>query len=95
MAQEVERPAKHLADGAWKTTSPAWLAEARRLLDHLSRHGGRTAVDSPRLNLRPVSLPMMPGWWAAEATRLVTTWRPPPAAAGQKEPGSMISSPSS
>ncbi|MDQ1020001.1 MULTISPECIES: hypothetical protein [Streptomyces] len=56
---------------------------------------GRIAVDSPRLNLRPVSLTAIPGWWAAEATRLVSTWRPPTAAAGQKEPGSMISSPSS
>ncbi|WKX07220.1 DUF3245 domain-containing protein [Streptomyces sp. NL15-2K] len=31
----------------------------------------------------------------AEATRLVATWRPPTPAAGQNEPGSMISSPSS
>ncbi|MFC8520438.1 glycosyltransferase family 2 protein [Streptomyces sp. NPDC057257] len=92
---DVERRAEHSADGTWKTASPARLAEVQSLLDHLSRHGGRIAVDSPRLNLRPVSLAAIPSWWAAEATRLVATWRPPTAAAGQKEPGSMISSPSS
>jgi len=93
--QDVERRAEHSAAGTWKTTSPARLAEARRLLDHLQRHGGRIAVDSARLNFRPVTLPAVPAWWAAEATRLVTTWRPPTDAAGQNEPGSMISSPSS
>ncbi|MGW2697781.1 glycosyltransferase family 2 protein [Streptomyces sp. NPDC001296] len=90
--RDVERRAEHSADGTWKTASPARLAEARRLLDHLQRHGGRIAVDSPRLGFRPVSLRTVPDWWAAEASRLVTTWRPP---AGQNEPGSMISSPSS
>ncbi|WP_432197677.1 glycosyltransferase family 2 protein [Streptomyces sp. bgisy027] len=91
---DVERRAEHSATGAWKTASPARLAEARRLLDHLRRHDGRIAVDSPRLGLRPVSLHAVPGWWAVEATRLVATWRPP-TPAGQNEPGSMISSPSS
>jgi hypothetical protein len=95
VAQDVERRARHSADGTWKTTSPARLAEARRLLAHLRRHGGRIAVDCPRLNLRPVSLTAIPGWWPTEATRLVSTWRPPRAAADQKEPGSTISSPSS
>ncbi|MFI6658069.1 glycosyltransferase family 2 protein [Streptomyces sp. NPDC050523] len=92
--QDVERRAAHSADGTWQTASPARLAEARRLLEHLQRHGGRIAVGAPRLNFRPVSLDTIPVWWAAEATRLVATWRPP-APKGQKEPGSMISSPSS
>ncbi|MEU3279225.1 hypothetical protein [Streptomyces antibioticus] len=90
--EDAGRRAQHSADGTWKTASPARLAEARRLLEHLQRHGGRIAVDSPRLNFRPVCLGSVPDWWAAEATRLVATWRPP---AGQNEPGSMISSPSS
>ncbi|WP_245936531.1 glycosyltransferase family 2 protein [Streptomyces cahuitamycinicus] len=90
--EDVERRARHSADGTWQTASPARLAEARRLLEHLQRHGGRIAVDSPRLDFRPVSLRTVPDWWAAEATRLVATWRPP---TGQNEPGSMISSPSS
>ncbi|MEV5012786.1 MULTISPECIES: hypothetical protein [unclassified Streptomyces] len=89
--QDAERRAQHLADGTWKTASPARLAEARRLLEHLQRHGGRIAVDSPQLGFRPVSLRAVPAWWEAEATRLVATWRPP---AGQNEPGWMISSPS-
>jgi hypothetical protein len=89
--RDAERRAAHSVDGTWKTASPARLAEARRLLDHLARNGGRIAVDSPRLELRPVSLPAIPGWWASEASRLVATWRPP---ADQNEPGSMISSPS-
>lgn len=93
--EDVERRAAYSADGTWKTASPARLAEARRLLEHLQRHGGRIAVDSARLDFRPVSLATMPGWWAAEATRLVATWRPPTGAADQNEPGSMISSPSS
>lgn len=93
---DAERRAAYSADGTWKTTSPARLIEARRLLDHLQRHGGRIAVDSARLNFRPVSLATVPDWWATEATRLVATWRPPATAAGQNEPGSMTStSPSS
>ncbi|QUW78273.1 hypothetical protein SMIR_03180 [Streptomyces mirabilis] len=94
--QDVERRAAHSADGTWRTASPARLAEARRLLDHLRRHGGRIGVDSAEdLLFRPVSLDTVPGWWEEEATRLVNTWRPPAAGAGQNEPGSMISSPSS
>lgn len=93
--QDLQWRAKHSADGTWKTTSPAQLTEARRLLDHLQLHDGRIAVDSPRLNFRPVSLEATPAWWAAEATRLVTTWRPPTPATNQSQPGSMISSPSS
>ncbi|MEV8547006.1 hypothetical protein [Streptomyces sp. NPDC051572] len=92
--EDVERRAEHSADGTWKTASPARLAEARRLLGHLRRHGGRIAVDSARLDFRSVSLATVPDWWAAEATRLVATWRPP-TPGGQNEPGSMISSPSS
>ncbi|GKQ40264.1 hypothetical protein ALMP_67900 [Streptomyces sp. A012304] len=90
--EDVERRAQHSADGTWQTASPARLAEARRLLEHLQLHGGRIAVDSPRLSFRPVSLRTVPDWWVAEATSLVATWRPP---VGQNEPGSMISSPSS
>ncbi|MET7685784.1 hypothetical protein [Streptomyces sp. NPDC005423] len=93
--EDVERRAAYSADGTWKTGSPARLAEARRLLEHLQRHGGRIAVDSARLDFRPVSLASVPDWWAAQATRLVATWRPPTPAPGQNEPGSMISSPSS
>ncbi|MFJ4648211.1 hypothetical protein ACIP6Q_32435 [Streptomyces bobili] len=92
--EDVERRAVHSADGTWTTTSPARLAEARRLLAHLQRHDGRIAVDLPQLNFRPVSLAMLPPWWAAEATQLAATWRPP-AREGQNEPGSMISSSSS
>lgn len=91
--QDIERRAVHSADGTWKTASPARLAEARRLLQHLHRHGGRIAVDSQHLGFEPVSLQTIPDWWVAKATRLVTTWRPP--AAAQAQPGSMISSPSS
>jgi hypothetical protein len=94
VGQDAERRASHSADGSWKTSSSAWLAEARRLLDHLQRHGGRIAVDSPRLLFRPVSLMAVPAWWPVEATRLVTTWRPPTEGAGQNVPGSMISWPS-
>ncbi|MFF6786840.1 glycosyltransferase family 2 protein [Streptomyces sp. NPDC012510] len=93
--QDVERRAEHSQDGTWQTASPARLAEAQRLLDHLQRHGGRIAVDSPRLNFRPVSLETVPTWWAAEATRLITTWRPSTSGTDQSQPGSMISSPSS
>ncbi|MGC9478798.1 glycosyltransferase family 2 protein [Streptomyces sp. WG4] len=93
--RDVERRAEHSADGTWKTASPARLAEARCVLEHLQRHGGRIAVDSARLGFRPVSLATVPDWWAAEATRLVTTWQPPTPAPRQNEPGSMISSPSS
>ncbi|MFJ9893599.1 hypothetical protein ACIQPR_09720 [Streptomyces sp. NPDC091280] len=90
--RDAERRAQHSANGTWKTASPARLAEARRLLDHLQRHGGRIAVGSARLNFRPVSLATVPDWWTTEATRLVATWRPP---AGQTEPGTTMSSPSS
>ncbi|MEU6460093.1 glycosyltransferase family 2 protein [Streptomyces sp. NPDC047065] len=89
--QDVEHRARHSADGTWKSASPARLAEAQRLLDHLRRHDGRIDVASPRLDFRPVSLATVPPWWADEASRLVAAWRPP---AGQNEPGSMISSPS-
>lgn len=75
--QDIERRAEHAATGAWETTSPALLNEARRLLEHLQRHGGRIATDSPRIAFRPVSLQAMPVWWATEATRLAATWRPP------------------
>ncbi|MEU6381657.1 hypothetical protein [Streptomyces sp. NPDC046909] len=93
--EDVERRAEHSADGTWKTASPARLAEARRLLEHLQRHDGRIAVDSPRLDFRPVSLTAVPDWWEAQATPLVATWQPPTPAPGQTEVGSMTSSPSS
>ncbi|MEU7416833.1 glycosyltransferase family 2 protein [Streptomyces antibioticus] len=92
--QDIERRAAHSADGTWKTGSPARLAEARRLLQHLRRHDGRIAVDSPHLGFRPVSLRTVPAWWAAQATGLVTTWRPPTARENQNQSGPMISSPS-
>lgn len=90
--EDVERRAAHSADGTWKTASPARLTEARRLLDHLQRHDGRIAVDSPQLGMRPVSLEAIPSWWAAEATGLVANWRPPMSATSQNEPGTMTSS---
>jgi hypothetical protein len=93
--QDVERRAAHSADGTWKTASLARLAEARRLLDHLRRHDSKIGVDSADLLFRPVTLDTAPDWWAQEATRLVDTWRPPATGAGQNEPGSMFSSPSS
>lgn len=93
--QDIERRAEHSATGAWKTASPAQLTEARRLLEHLQRHGGRIATDSPRIAFRPVSLQTMPAWWATEATQLAATWRPPTPGAGHHEPGATISSPSS
>jgi hypothetical protein len=93
--EDIERRARHSADGTWKTASPARLAEARRLLGHLQRHNGRITVGSLRLDFRPVSLTTVPVWWAEEATQLVATWRPPTPAAGQNESGSTISSPSS
>ncbi|MDO0914136.1 glycosyltransferase family 2 protein [Streptomyces sp. DT2A-34] len=91
--QDIERRAVHSADGTWKTASPARLAEARRLLQHLHRHGGRIAAESRNLDFRLVSLQTVPDWWAERATRLVTTWRPP-GAADQSQPGVTISSPS-
>ena len=93
--QDVERRAEHSADGTWKTASPARLEEARRILGHLQQHSGRIAVDSARLEFRPVSLTTVPDWWAEEATNLVATWRPPTTEPGQNDPASTISSPSS
>ncbi|MFF0516191.1 hypothetical protein [Streptomyces sp. NPDC004250] len=60
--QDIEQRAMHPADGTWKTASPAQLAEACRLLQHLHRHGGRIAVDSPHLCFQPLSLQTIPGW---------------------------------
>ncbi|MFD3930221.1 hypothetical protein [Streptomyces sp. NPDC058614] len=95
VGEDAERRASHSDHGTWKTASPARLSEARRLLDHLQRHDGRIGVGSSRIPFRPVTLQAVPGWWAEEATRLVTTWRPPACGRGQKDPGGMISSPSS
>ncbi|WP_406358495.1 hypothetical protein [Streptomyces sp. NBC_00658] len=95
VGEDAERRASHSDNGIWKTASPARLSEARRLLDHLQRHDGRIGVGSSRIPFRPVTLQAVPGWWAEEATRLVATWRPPAWGRGQKDPGGMISSPSS
>lgn len=86
----LQQRVTHLADGTWRSNSPAVLRESRRLLDHLARHGGHIAVDSPTLRLRPVTLDAPPGWWTEEAGHLIATWRPPP----QSEPSDTISSPS-
>lgn len=76
LPQIIERRAAHWANGTWQTRSPALLSEARRLTDHLKRHGGRL-TPTPAMPLRPVTLTEAPTWWAEEATRLVATWKPP------------------
>ncbi|MFD7060575.1 hypothetical protein [Streptomyces sp. NPDC059906] len=94
VAEDVERRALHSADGTWQTASPAWLSEARQCMGHLVQHGGRINVDDPRFGFRPVSLRAVPDWWAAEATQLVSAWRPPVYGRAWNESWSMTSSPS-
>jgi hypothetical protein len=86
----LQQRVNHIGDGSWRSSSPALLRESRRLLNHLARHGGHIAVDSPTLPLRPVTLDGLPAWWAQEAAYIIDTWRPPP----QNEPTGTISSPS-
>ncbi|MBE1484993.1 glycosyltransferase family 2 protein [Plantactinospora soyae] len=86
----LQQRVNHLANGSWRSSSPAMLRESRRLLDHLTRHDGHIAVDSPTLPLRPVTLDELPAWWAQEAAHIIDTWRPPP----QNDPTGTISSPS-
>ncbi|MFJ8807551.1 hypothetical protein [Streptomyces sp. NPDC102490] len=94
VAEDVERRALHSADGTWQTVSPAWLSEARQCMGHLVQHDGRINVDDPRFGFRPVSLRAVPAWWAAEATQLVSAWRPPVYGRAWNESWSMTSSPS-
>ncbi len=86
----LQQRVTHLADGTWRSSTPSMLSESRRLLDHLARHGGRIAIDSPAFRLRPVTLDALPAWWAQEAGRIIDTWRP----RAQNEPTGTISSPS-
>ncbi|WP_043463967.1 hypothetical protein [Kitasatospora sp. MBT66] len=72
---DVRRRAEHSADCTWKSLSQARHTEARRVLAHLQRNGGRIGVR--QLGLRPVTLAQTPTWWADEAQHLVDTWRPP------------------
>jgi hypothetical protein len=88
---DLERRVSNFTNGTWRSASPAVASEARRLLGHLERHDGMIALDQALMPFRSVSLRQLPDWWAAEATRLVATWRPP---RHQKEPGATISSPS-
>ncbi|MFF9583180.1 glycosyltransferase family 2 protein [Streptomyces achromogenes] len=74
--QDIERRAAHSADGTWQTTSAARLAEARRLLAHLGKHGGAIDTSDPRFAFRRVSLARLPANWLAEARGIVTAWRP-------------------
>jgi hypothetical protein len=50
-------------------------AEALRYLAHLDKHGGRIAVEDPRLRFRPVSLHEIPPSWDAEAAGVAHYWR--------------------
>ncbi|WP_028192430.1 glycosyltransferase family 2 protein [Salinispora pacifica] len=86
----LQQRVTHLADGSWRSSSTALLRESRKLLDHLARHDGRIAVDSPTLRMRPVTINALPAWWAQEAAHIIDAWRPPP----QNEPTDTISSPS-
>jgi hypothetical protein len=52
-------------------------AEANLLLDHVTTHRGRIAVDDPGLGFKPVNLDALPAWWPAQAHAIVTGWRPP------------------
>lgn len=87
---DLERREAHSLDGSWHTDSPAIPSEARRLLDHLDRHGGRIDIADPDFDFAPVTLAEQPRWWAAAASSIVETWRPP----SQNAAGSTISSPS-
>ena len=91
ITDDLERRLSNFTDGTWQPASPAVASEAHRLLSHLDHHNGLIALDQVLMPFRPVSMTTLPDWWAAEATQLVATWRPP---RSQKEPGSKISSPS-
>ncbi|MFG2972402.1 hypothetical protein ACGFYY_05270 [Streptomyces sp. NPDC048331] len=90
--EDLTRRYRHSLDGSWQTDSPAIPTEARRILEHLDDHDGRINVHDEQLGFRPVSLTRTPSWWAADATSIVETWKPP--VAGHSHPGSTISSPS-
>ncbi|MFJ6213820.1 hypothetical protein ACIQGZ_10890 [Streptomyces sp. NPDC092296] len=91
VSDDLERRVRNFTDGSWQARGPAVAAEASRLLNHLDRHDGRISTQLATVPFRPVTRDAVPSWWAAEATRIVATWRPP---RRQNEPGSMISSPS-
>jgi hypothetical protein len=91
ITDDLDRRVRNFTDGTWRSASPAVASEARRLLNHLDRHDGRIATDLVTSPFRPASLAAVPDWWAAEATRLVATWRPP---RRQNDPGATVSSPS-
>ncbi|MEV7124196.1 hypothetical protein [Kitasatospora griseola] len=75
VAADIRRRAEHYATGTWESLGPACHSEARRVLAHLERNGGRIGVRV--LGLRPATLAAVPDWWAGEAQHIVDTWRPP------------------
>lgn len=66
-----------LTAGTWREHTSAMRAEANLLLDHVTTHRGRIAVDDPGLGFKPVNLDALPAWWPAQAHAIVTGWRPP------------------
>ncbi|MFD8064188.1 glycosyltransferase family 2 protein [Streptomyces cyaneofuscatus] len=88
---DLRRRVEHFSSGAWAEHTPAVRDEASRLLDHIDRHSGQIDVSDPRLAFRHASLDSTPVGWAAEASAVTTSWRPP---TSQNQSGSTISSPS-
>ncbi|MGH3712921.1 MAG: glycosyltransferase family 2 protein [Micromonosporaceae bacterium] len=75
--------AEMFASGQWREETPAMRTEAQRVFKHLAAHGGRFHVDSPLLDLKPVSLRETPAWWTAESTAINDNWLPPHLVDGQ------------
>jgi len=51
LVQRMRRRAKRYESGAWHLVYPSVLTEARRVLDHLDRNGGRVNTKNPQLYL--------------------------------------------
>jgi hypothetical protein len=49
-----------LTAGTWREHTSAMRAEANLLLDHVTTHRGRIAVDDPGLGFKPVNLDALP-----------------------------------
>ncbi|MFD5555648.1 hypothetical protein ACFWIA_17615 [Streptomyces sp. NPDC127068] len=88
---DLRRRVDRFTSREWAEHTSAVRSEASRLLQHIDRHHGRIDVADPRLAFRHVTLDRLPDGWAAEASKIATTWRPH---TPQSQSGSTISSPS-
>ncbi|WP_239342003.1 glycosyltransferase family 2 protein [Frankia sp. CiP3] len=73
----LARRAAMLAAGRWQEQSPAVRDEAHRLLAHVEEHAGRLDVSGQAVLFGPVTMDVVPSWWADESRAIVDTWRPP------------------